>query len=78
MLLLSRLVRVTPGGAVASLFLLLACPAAHSQTALYTLDGDSAEDWFGISVSGAGDVNGDGLDDLIGWRVWLVLRLRWR
>ncbi len=35
------------------------------QTALYTLDGDSAGDNFGISVSGAGDVNGDGFDDVI-------------
>ena len=32
---------------------------------LYTFDGDSPNDWFGISVSGAGDVNGDGFDDLI-------------
>jgi hypothetical protein len=33
--------------------------------ALYTLDGDSAEDSFGTSVSGAGDVNADGFADLI-------------
>jgi hypothetical protein len=32
---------------------------------LYTFDGDSAGDSFGTSVSGAGDVNGDGFDDII-------------
>ena len=32
---------------------------------LFNFDGDSRDDWFGRSVSGAGDVNGDGFDDLI-------------
>ena len=32
---------------------------------LYNFDGDSANDGFGVSVSGAGDVNGDGVDDFI-------------
>jgi len=30
-----------------------------------TLDGEAAFDYFGISVRGAGDVNGDGFDDVI-------------
>ena len=32
---------------------------------LLTFDGDAANDWFGLSVSGAGDLNGDGSADLI-------------
>jgi len=32
---------------------------------LYTFDGDAAEDFFGGSVGGAGDVNGDGIPDFI-------------
>ena len=32
---------------------------------LFTFNGDNAGDFFGGSVSGAGDVNNDGFDDLI-------------
>jgi hypothetical protein len=61
---LPRLVRTALRAALASVFVLLACPTARSQTALYTVDGDSAGDNLGV-VSGAGDVNGDGFADLI-------------
>ena len=39
--------------------------ASFSQSVLHTFDGDSAYVEFGWTVSGAGDVNGDGFDDLI-------------
>ena len=38
---------------------------ASAQVQLYVFPGDSANDRFGWSVSGAGDVNGDGFDDVI-------------
>ena len=36
-----------------------------STKASVKLTGDSAEDWFGYGLSGLGDVNGDGKDDVI-------------
>jgi hypothetical protein len=39
--------------------------AIASGTGGFVINGESAGDWSGISVSTAGDVNGDGLDDLL-------------
>ncbi|AYQ55820.1 hypothetical protein MS2017_0056 [Bathymodiolus thermophilus thioautotrophic gill symbiont] len=36
-----------------------------SGTGGFVINGENVDDWSGISVSSAGDVNGDGLDDLI-------------
>ncbi len=40
-------------------------PAAYSQAVLYSLDGDKQAGEFGSSVSGVGDLNGDGYDDFV-------------
>ena len=56
-----RVLRVLLAGTLA----VLVGAQARSQSVLYTWDGDQTFDIFGLSVSGAGDVNGDGFDDLI-------------
>jgi hypothetical protein len=44
----------------------LTSPAAiTSGTGGFVINGENADDFSGSSVSNAGDVNGDGLDDLI-------------
>jgi hypothetical protein len=53
---------------LAVLGLLASASAAGAQVIhvpFWPINGDSANDWFGTSVSGAGDVNNDGFDDLI-------------
>jgi hypothetical protein len=36
-----------------------------SDTGGFVINGENTNDWSGVSVSSAGDINGDGLDDLI-------------
>ncbi len=40
------------------------CAGGPQATAIFTATGEAANNSFGHSVSGAGDVNGDGLDDV--------------
>jgi hypothetical protein len=40
-------------------------PQLSTSTDGFVINGESADDESGYSVSSAGDVNGDGLDDLI-------------
>lgn len=50
-----------PGNAVGNAMVL----SGFDGSTLYHWYGDSAADWFGVSVSGAGDVNADGFEDVI-------------
>ena len=47
------------------LLLSLALPQASAQEVLYAFEGDSPDERFGLAVSGAGDIDGDGHDDFI-------------
>ncbi|MEO6695444.1 MAG: FG-GAP-like repeat-containing protein [Ignavibacteria bacterium] len=48
-----------------SAFIYLGTPGGLSPIVNLTLENDQTEEYFGISVSEAGDVNGDGFDDVI-------------
>lgn len=54
--------RVLAASAAGFLFL---APGAIAQSMLFEVDGDLADVKFGFAVSGAGDVNGDGVPDLV-------------
>ena len=46
-------------------FLSIAAAPSYGQAVLYEVDGDNADDSFGFSMACAGDVNADGIRDLI-------------
>jgi hypothetical protein len=52
------------GAAAGAAFIYFGGPAMDGAPDL-VLPGEAAHDWFGNSVAGAGDVNGDGYDDVI-------------
>ena len=58
-------ITIHPGSALAGAAIVVLAPATLGQSVLYTFNGDSADDDFGISVRAAGDVNGDGFADII-------------
>ena len=53
------------GGAAAGRAYVYFGGASPNNVADVTLTGAAASDWFGYAVAGAGDVNGDGYDDVI-------------
>jgi hypothetical protein len=53
------------GGAAAGRAYVYFGGASPNNVADMTLTGAAASDWFGYSVAGAGDVNGDGYDDVV-------------
>ncbi len=59
--------RASPGGRAeaGTVSVFLGSPSGLGPTPALVLQGEAAGDWFGYSVAGAGDVNGDGFADVI-------------
>ncbi len=50
-------------------YLYLGRPSGLATTPATTLTGEAAGDWFGYSAATAGDVNGDGYDDVVSGQI---------
>ncbi|RMH05344.1 MAG: hypothetical protein D6702_00495, partial [Planctomycetota bacterium] len=50
---------------LSALSFLLVAAALPAQGIVYSFDGDHSKDYFGHAVASAGDVNGDGLDEIL-------------
>src|SRR5512147_1303822 len=57
--------RVLGSGARAWVLVAVAVPSAHALTPNLRIESNLAGAWLGDSMANAGDVNGDGIDDLI-------------
>jgi hypothetical protein len=50
-------------------------PEATAQTLLYTIHGDEASDFLGSAIGGGGDIDGDGVRDLVMTHEWASVRV---